>query len=213
MKKLAACLGEAGQLRKLELPFSFFFDGTRNHKDEDRPSRAHSHGLRKGMRTKWIPALLLAWGLLALAGCKQKEPVPAFFETTVTPMDYLPTDTFVRDAYVDGRWVGAAGDGASMVANGITLPTKWHPGLTVRVKWQRCDRRVRGGPQTEEELCKWHELDVPVHEYTTVGHTWLHILDDEHVLVIPSMLAPGHPDYPGPDVPKKNFIMKRGIGE
>jgi hypothetical protein len=39
-------IGEAGQLCKLELQFSFFFDGTRNHKDEDKPRGAHSNVAR-----------------------------------------------------------------------------------------------------------------------------------------------------------------------
>jgi hypothetical protein len=157
------------------------------------------------MRTKWIPALLLAVGLPVLAGCQKPEKEPEFFGTTVTAMDHLPTDTFVRKVYIDGRGVGSAGQGGSMSASGVMLPVKWHPGLTARVKWQRCEPYGKN--------CKWHELDVPVHEYTAVGNTWVHILDDEHVLIIPSMLGPGHPDYPGPDIPEKNFVKKRGIGK
>jgi hypothetical protein len=39
-------IAEAGQLCKLELQFSFFFDGTRNHKDEEKPNGSHSNVAR-----------------------------------------------------------------------------------------------------------------------------------------------------------------------
>jgi hypothetical protein len=81
------------------------------------------------------------------------------------------------------------------------------------VKWERCEAFDPKNPVPDEEACKWHELNVPVHEYDRVGRTWVHIVDDEQVLIIPSMLGPGHPDYPGPGMPTKSFIKKRGIGK
>lgn len=151
---------------------------------------------------------MLCAGLIAvLPGCKE-EP-PEYFGSSVTPMDHLMTDTFVKEVYIDGHWVGSAGTGGSTVAGGFTLPTRWHPGLTAHVKWQRCNRRVVDGPQSEGELCNWHEVNAPVTRYGLSGGTWLHIIDDEHVMVIPSMVGPGHPDYPGPGFPEKNFFNVR----
>jgi hypothetical protein len=156
---------------------------------------------------KLAACLLLA--LSGLAGCKEKEP--EFYGSSVTAMDYLPTDTFVKEVYINGNWVGPAVDGANRVTSGIVLPVKWRPDLTARVKWQRCDRADRNNYVPDEEACKWHELDVPVHEYDAVLNTWVHILDDQHVLVIPSYYPPDYEGYPGPGYPEKNFILKRGI--
>lgn len=128
-------------------------------------------------------------------------------------MDYEPTDTFVRPVYVNGRGGDSAGAGGSTVLSAISLPQRWHPGLTVHVKWRRCARGtyyIPGIPQ--DEGCRWIEKDVPVHPYTHVGHTWLHIFADDHVLVVPAMLAPNHPEYPGAGFPHKNFNEEIGIG-
>jgi hypothetical protein len=153
------------------------------------------------MRTRWIPVMVLVLGLPALAGCKEPEKESEFFGSSVTPMDHLMTDTFVKEVYVDGHWVGSAGTGGSTVAGGIVLPNKWHPGLTARVKWQRCEPYGKN--------CKWHELNVPVHEYGAVLNTWVHIVDDQNVLVIPSYYPPDGPGYPGPGYSKKNFFDKQ----
>lgn len=134
------------------------------------------------------------WGLMP-----PSEPVSTkrYFGSSVTPMDHDMSDTFVRPVYVDGHWVGEAGTGGSTVAGALTLPAPWHPGLTVRVKWRRCEPYGKN--------CIWHEKHVLVHPYDHSGGTNLHILDSDDVLIIPSMLFPNHLDYPGPHYPKKDF--------
>uniref|UniRef100_UPI001300C5DE DUF3304 domain-containing protein n=1 Tax=Xanthomonas oryzae TaxID=347 RepID=UPI001300C5DE len=78
------------------------------------------------------------------------------------------------------------------------LPIKWHPGLAAHVRWERCEPYAKN--------CRWHELDAPVTKYTAVGMTHLHIMPgDKQVMIIPSMLAPNNPKYPGPGYPKRNF--------
>ncbi|MDE1198941.1 MAG: DUF3304 domain-containing protein [Pseudomonas sp.] len=86
----------------------------------------------------------LAAIVIALSRYEKSPPVEPvvktrYFGTTVTPMDYEKSDTFVRPVYVDGGWVGAAGTGGSSVGGALSLPAPWHPGLTVRVKWRRCE--------------------------------------------------------------------------
>lgn len=188
------------------------------------PSRAHGHfDPMRWLSLDAAPALgrrsanilFLAALACALAACKQ--PVDDVTDNRVggslTSMDYEPTDTFVRPVYVNGRGGDSAGTGGSTVLSAISLPQRWHPGLTVHVKWRRCERGLYYDPdEPEDEGCHWVEKDVPVHPYTHVGRTWLHIFADEQVLVIPAMLAPGHPDYPGADSPYKSFSKKRGIG-
>ena len=138
-------------------------------------------------------------GLARWALMPPSEPVSTtrYFGSSVTPMDHDMSDTFVRPVYVDGHWVGEAGTGGSTVAGGLSLPAPWHPGLTVRVKWRRCEPYGKN--------CRWKEKHVLVHPYDHSGGTNLHILENDDVLIIPSMLFPNHPDYPGPHYPQKDF--------
>ncbi|HEX8588777.1 DUF3304 domain-containing protein [Pseudomonas sp.] len=132
---------------------------------------------------------------------KYPRPEPVIkklsFGSSVTPMDHDMSDTFVRPVYVDGHWVGAAGTGGSTVAGALSLPAPWHPGLTVRVKWRRCEPYGKN--------CRWNEKHVLVHPYDYTARTWLHILENDDVLIIPSGMWPRHDDYPGPKFPQKNF--------
>ena len=169
------------------------------------------------MRTGELPAAQrlhrVAWGtsvlllaLLCMAPAACRDTSHDTFGSSVTPMDHDPSDTFVRQVYIDGHWVGSAGMGGSTVAGGISLPRKWRPGLTAVVRWERCDRYDEKIPVPDEEACRWTEKVVPIHQYDEVGHTDVHILEGYRVLIIPTMLDPTHPDYPGPGYPTKNFF-------
>jgi len=162
-----------------------------------------------------LHAAAFAVTALTMAGCTPTERSSdpnARIGGSLTSMDYEPTDTFVRPVYVNGLGGDSAGTGGSTALGAISLPQRWHPGLTVRVTWRRCRAFYADRPETEEEACRWIEKDVPVHPYTYVGITWLHIFADDQVLVVPAMLGPRHPDYPGARPPYKNFYERRGIG-
>ncbi|HFK2921136.1 TPA: DUF3304 domain-containing protein [Stenotrophomonas maltophilia] len=172
------------------------------------------------LRNQLRPVLNRAWLLVAaaaLCACaradKAGEP-PAYIGSNLTSMDYEATDTFVRPVYVNGKGGDMAGDGASTMLGVLSLPARWYPGLTVRVKWRRCERNLDYVPgEPKDKGCRWVEKDVPVQPYTYVAETWLHIFENDEVLVIPSAFSPRHPDYPGARYPYKNFFDKRGIGE
>lgn len=146
--------------------------------------------------------------LLVLTACSLgRQPADDdLFGSSVTPMDHDPSFTYVRKVFVDGNWVGSAGTGGSTVASGISLPVKWRPGLTAVVKWERCEPFFPENPVPDEEACKWHEKVVPIHEYDLVGATHLHIMPGDEVVIIPSMMGPNHPNYPGPGYPEKDFF-------
>lgn len=165
----------------------------------------------------WISVVLLfvtssAMYNRASTAAKEGKGTTARFNISLTPMDYEPTDTYVQSVYIDGGGVESAGTGGSTVLSAFSLPVRWHPGLTVRVKWQRCKAFYADNPQTEEQACRWVEKDVPVHPYTDVGSPTVHLFADDEVLVIPSMMTPRHEDYAGAPYPYKNFYEKRGIG-
>jgi hypothetical protein len=152
----------------------------------------------------------LAAIVIALSRYEKSAPVEPVMETRyfgsgVTPMDHERSDTFVRPVYVNGIGVGEAGTGGSTSFGALSLPAPWHPGLTVRVGWRRCEPYGKN--------CHWTEKDVLVHPYDHSGGTQLHILENDDVLIIPSMLAPNHSDYPGPHYPTKNFVKRKGISK
>ncbi len=172
--------------------------------------KPRSHHRRGAMHIAALAAVVLT-----LTSCKPPERSSdpnARVGGSLTSMDYEPTDTYVEVVYVNGRGGDIAGTGGSTALGAISLPQRWHPGLTVRAKWRRCRAFYADRPETEEEACRWVEKDVPVHPYTYVGRTWLHIFAVDEVLVIPSMKGPNHPDYPGAEFPYKNFNDRRGIG-
>jgi len=165
--------------------------------------------LRKRFIQRLLSTLVLLLPAMLLASCEmpsRPELDDGTFASSVTAMDHDPSDTFVRNVYVDGTWVGVASGGGGIVLGGISLPRRWRPGLTAVVRWERCDRFDRNNPVPDEKACRWTEKVVPIHRYEDVGGTWLHILEHDRVLIIPSMLGPGHPDYPGPDFPAKDFF-------
>ena len=156
-------------------------------------------------RVAWDTSVFLL-ALLCMAPAACRDTSHDTFGSSVTPMDHDPSDTFVREVYIDGHWVGSAGMGGSTVAGGISLPRKWRPGLTAVVKWERCDLYDRNHPVPDDKACHWTEKVVPIHQYDQVGRTWVHFVGGDRVLIIPSMLAPNHPDYPGPNYPTKNLL-------
>ncbi|MEJ6330056.1 DUF3304 domain-containing protein [Stenotrophomonas maltophilia] len=160
-----------------------------------------------------LPLLVVAVLCACARADKAYEP-SAYISSNLTSMDYEPTDTFVRPVYVNGKGGDSAGTGGSTMLGVLALPTRWYPGLTVRVKWRRCHAGTEYVPdEPVDEGCRWVEKDVPVQPYTYVAETWLHIFENDEVLVIPSVFSPRHPDYPGARYPYKNFNEKRGIGE
>ncbi len=130
------------------------------------------------------------------------------FGTSVSPMDHDMSDTIVRNIYINGEWLGRAGTGGATVIGALALPSPWRPGLTAQVKWERCDRYDRRNPVPDSEACKWTQKTVLVHPFSRVGGTWLHVLENDEALIIPTMYFPDHADYPGPGFPKKNFFKK-----
>jgi hypothetical protein len=181
---------------RLGRQFGLYFDGTNNNRELDEPSLSRTNVFTR------VRAITLATLLtLPLGACLPSEPTPdpnGSFGSSVTAMDHDPSDTFVRTVYVNGRWVGEASGGGGIVLGGVSLPNRWRPGLTAVVKWERCEPYGKN--------CRWTEKVVPIHQYDEVGRTWLHLLPGDGVLIIPSMLGPGHPDYPGPDLPTKDFF-------
>ncbi|MFC5697759.1 DUF3304 domain-containing protein [Pseudomonas sp. GCM10022186] len=127
---------------------------------------------------------------LQLAACDNRQDmVPA----ALTGIDHLADHLSVQDFSVNGTGGFQAGKGGSVVCC-VSLPRKWHPGLTAVVSWNTTNWRD----------CAWEQRTrrVPVEHYDEVGHIWTHFLADSSVRVVSSDIGPGiygpNPDYPGP---------------
>ena len=163
--------------------------------------------------SRTLPLIVITVVCACARADKAPEP-PTYIGSNLTSMDYEPTDTFVRPVYVNGKGGDMAGDGASTMLGVLSLPALWYPGLTARVKWRRCEAGTEYIPdEPADEGCRWVEKDVPVQPYTYIAETWVHIFENDEVLVIPSALFPIDENYPGAPYPYKNFFDKRGIGE
>ncbi len=139
---------------------------------------------------RFLAYLLL---LLPLAACEAKDPEEETIPTSLTGIDHLPDHLSVQDFSVNGTGGFQAGGGGSVTCC-VSLPRKWHPGLTTVVRWHVTNWRDCKGEN--------HERRVPVEPYDEVGHLWTHFLADGSVRVVSSDIGPGiygpNVDYPGP---------------
>jgi hypothetical protein len=116
-------------------------------------------------------------------------------------VDHLPEYLSVSNFWINGAWGAQAGTGNAGTP-GPALPYKWHPGLTVHVKWKVADWKGSGHGGD-------YEADVPVEPYDIRGNLWVHFLADGSVRVVVFNGGPRTPGYPGPHDPipdKKPWI-------
>ena len=151
--------------------------------------------MKKRNISTWLVVLSLicaSW----LAGCQglcQEET----FGGPLTGVDHLADYLNVAAFWVNGSGGFPAG-GGSGGAGEVTLPRKWHPGLTVDVKWEVSNWKEENGTN--------HEAIVPVDPYTEPARVWVHFLANGSVRVVVSDYLPWNSDYPGPHdpIPDKN---------
>lgn len=146
-----------------------------------------------GIRPVGLRWLRLGW-LLAIAGIllggvatayAQRMPVPETLAVRLGVINYL--DEAVAPVYINQGW--AAGVRAHAYSSGtccVSIPSKWRPGLTMRVEWNTDSMFLRG----EHELLV---RDVPVLPYEPFhdGYVWAVFLPGGEVRVQPSRSRPG----------------------
>lgn len=162
---------------------------------------------------------LLVVGLLCiffLAACRARDSATESIGVSMTGLDHLAAHLSVQDFWVDGHRAHQAGKGGSQVCC-ATLPLKWHPGLSVTVKW--------GVTNWRDHVYSMQERVVPVTQYVEVGRLWVHFLSDGSVKVVSSDIGPGfyekNAEYPGPQPlsalprkqPWKDFVRPEGMKE
>ncbi|NZA28501.1 DUF3304 domain-containing protein [Luteimonas sp. SJ-92] len=172
----------------------------------------NSASLYLGIRSAQITILLFP--VLAACGNGSAYTDPATGERTfgssVTLMRHNPTDTLARSGMVESAWGGPAGTGGTAVCC-VSFPVRWRQGLQAKLCRERSEPFDRENPVLGEEACDRHENVLSVHQYEKLGRTWLHISSDSEVLVIPSMVGPGHPEHHGLDFPAKDYFSEREV--
>lgn len=131
--------------------------------------------------------------IVGSAACQSHAAKPEGVAVGVTGVDYLADYLSVQRFNVNGLVGGRAGKGSGTSCC-ATLPEKWQPGMTVKVKWNVTNWRDCKG--------KEHEATVPVEQYRKAGRLYISFLPGNQVRAVSSALdTPRSPGYKGPRQP------------
>jgi hypothetical protein len=100
--------------------------------------------------------------------------------------------------------VPAKGGGGGQICC-VTLPRKWRPGLTAKIKWEPLSQYKRdsngalvmqgGAPVVIRSPYKEKTVEIPKYTEKDLAHFDIHFLPNDEVLVKVSFEYPEHPDY------------------
>ena len=150
-------------------------------------------------------ACLMGFLVAPLGACSQDNTVAVGYEAynhTATPIDSVIING-------EGGVLNSTAYGGGGGVCCVVLPSKWHPGLKVTIKWQRGGHWVRDrkGQIVEKDGHKqfiegeWKERIVDVSEYDggdQTGRFRIHFFPNDDVKVTVLPYGPGHKDYPYP---------------
>ncbi|MDW9239407.1 DUF3304 domain-containing protein [Burkholderia thailandensis] len=105
------------------------------------------------------------------------------------------TDVPIGVMYVNDTWGGSVsariGSGGGKISCCVSLPNKWHPGLSVTVRWQD-DRLYR----KDRDAMASRVVDVEKYDYFTDGNLWVMFFPGDKIKVYASPWAPGGAGFP-----------------
>lgn len=98
------------------------------------------------------------------------------------------TDRYIYATAVNGAFGGHGHKLNAGIANFccVTLPERWHPGLTVKVDWDM--------PEGSKHIYKSKIVDVE--KYDEPGELYLHFFPDDTVRVVVTMWVGASPNHP-----------------
>jgi hypothetical protein len=136
---------------------------------------------------KWLMILLAVLSLSACAGLTD-DAAPATASAQVGIVNH--TGNYIYSASVDGAGGGKMSAWSGGTANicCASIPRVWHPGITVRVRWNM--------PIGRQDVIK--EKTVEVERYDETGSVYLHFFPNDEVRVVVSPVGPRNPKHPIP---------------
>lgn len=184
-------------------------------------SQAHIHQLRCEIQTTTAPMLNRSKKIILtdylrrargalLAGLFMAAALSACAEHEKVSTNYMVinhTDAWVIDVTVNkqGGVLIAGALGQSGRACCVTLPKAWRPDLRVTIGWRDDSAEqldASGKPIMHDGKPvlirgQSYSRTAPIQEYSRdqLGTMYIHILPDKNVIVVTSMLTPGHPEY------------------
>lgn len=154
-----------------------------------------------------VAAWCLAASLLTpLPACSEKPPAGGLrADQEIAKLSvYNHTGDYIHQSYINGQGGGNAyayTGGGSFVCC-IVYPSKWHEGLTAKVRWTTSSSDPSATGRDAEG--QWHEKVVPIDRYREPGTTLnIHFLPGGEVRLIVTSMTAGWPGYPGPAAPVK----------
>ncbi|CAE6855718.1 hypothetical protein R75461_07699 [Paraburkholderia nemoris] len=146
---------------------------------------------------QWLAPLALVLLLFSACSRAADSPAPQTEDDTMglklVGLNY--TEIPIGDFYTDGTW-GAAipsriGSWSGTIICCVSLPKKWHPGLTVAVQWQD-DNLYKKNPNALASRV----VPVEKYEYFSDGFLYVLFFPNDKIKVYASPWAPGYPDFP-----------------
>ncbi|KGC51985.1 DUF3304 domain-containing protein [Burkholderia pseudomallei] len=105
------------------------------------------------------------------------------------------TDVPIGAFYVDGTWgstvASRIGSGGGQMICCASAPGKWHPGLTVTLRWQD-DTLYKKDPDAMASRV----VSVGKHEHFSDGFLWVLFFPNDRIKVYASQWMPGFPGFP-----------------
>ncbi|WP_089084724.1 DUF3304 domain-containing protein [Aquitalea magnusonii] len=149
---------------------------------------------------KRLSALLLL-SLLFLAGCEEEKTSLSYLAVNHTTK---PIDSITINDQGGVLNVPAMGGGGGEVCC-VIVPSKWRPGLTVKISWLQGGHFQRdasgnvvmknGNKVFIEGSWKTRTVTIPEYQAKEMQHVDIHFLPNDQVLVKLSDIFPEHPDY------------------
>ncbi|MDF3837643.1 DUF3304 domain-containing protein [Cupriavidus basilensis] len=136
--------------------------------------------------------------LLALTACKPSDAPASAHDDTMVPLrvrilNY--TDDYIDEVYVNSSWAGGmvkhSGGGG---AGSAQVPRQWDPNYKLTVHW-RTEPLYLKNPDAffERELAT---QPYQVDQRGRMTYLWVTFFPGGEVKLFPTLVGPGHPDFP-----------------
>jgi hypothetical protein len=152
--------------------------------------------IMRSMARRLVPLVIVSLAISACSRTADKSETKVADETMDLKLNALNyTDVPIGVFYVDGtsgaNVASRIGSGGGTIICCVSVPAKWHPGLTVTVVW-RDDNMYMKDPKALASRV----VPVEPYEYFSDGFLWVLFFPNDKIKVYASQWGPGAPDFP-----------------